>query len=401
MALPRPGPRAAACAAVALTLFALGAFASNADWVEHYYVEGVGVAITTPLIAAFRPVPTSVAEWLEAAAILVAALWLAIAGRRLWVGVGHRTEVALRLGGEAFAAIGSFVTLFYVVWGLAYARPRLEDRMGWEPDETFEVDVFELEALGEVLVKRVNASYLELHLLPDIGHMTGSGFDPVALDASLDEGWARAARSLRLHPSTEAPRGRTKPLISSGLFTWLGIGGFYFPFTGEANINTWAPPWQQPHTRAHEMSHQRFVASENEANFMGFLASVHSDDPLARYSGWLFAQRQVLRALIHLDSESGFERLLMRYPGVQRDVNESRAFWTQYDGPVADMGSAVNDVYLKINQVEGGTQSYSRSLRLIVRWARSCGALPADPHGAVPVTLGSCDPYPELQLEDF
>jgi hypothetical protein len=266
--------------------------------------------------------------------------------------------------------------------------------MGWASDEAFEVDVFELEALGEVLVKRVNASYLELHQLPDIGHVTGTGFDPLALDHSLDVGWARAARSLSLHPSTEVPRGRTKPLISSGLFTYLGIGGFYFPFTGEANINTWAPPWQQPHTRAHEMSHQRFVASENEANFMGFLAAVHSDEPLARYSGWLFAQRQVLRALIRLDVESGYDRLLMRYPGVQRDVNESRAFWTQYDGALSDMGNAVNDVYLKVNRVKGGTQSYGRSLRLIVSWARDCGALPQAPHEATRPTLGHCDPFP-------
>jgi len=386
---------------VAIVLFGVGVFAGDADRVERWYVEGVGPWITTPLIALFRPVPTSVAEWVEGAAILVAVAWLLLAGHRLWQGSGERTAIALKLGAEAFSAVGAVVTLFYLVWGMAYARPRLEDRMGWESDETFEVDVFELEALGEVLVKRVNASYLELHQLPDIGHMTGTGFDPVELDRSLDVGWAKAARSLSLHPSTELPRGRTKPLISSGLFTYLGIGGFYFPFTGEANINTWAPPWQQPHTRAHEMSHQRFVASENEANFMGFLASVHSDDPLARYSGWLFAQRQVLRALIRLDVESGYDRLLMRYPGVQRDVNESRAFWTHYDGALSDMGSAVNDVYLKVNQVEGGTLSYGRSLRLIVRWARDCGALPRDPNAPTPPTLGRCDPLPVDGLHRF
>ena len=53
----------------------------------------------------------------------------------------------------------------------------------------------------------------------------------------------------------------------------IGIGGFYFPFTGEANINVWAPAWQQPHTRAHEMSHQRFVEVEVVTNVFTMSAS--------------------------------------------------------------------------------------------------------------------------------
>jgi len=400
VSLPRPGPRALTSALVTLALVAIGLFATSADRVESWYVEGLGPLITTPLIAVFRPLPTSVAEWLELGTGIAVVAWLIAAVVRLWR-AEERVGLVLRLAGEAYSTVFAIIALFYVVWGLAYARPRLEDRMGWASDETFDVDVWEFEALGEVLVQRVNASYLELHQLPDIGHGTGTGFDPAALDASLDVGWARAARSLDLHPSTEVPRGRTKRLLSSGLFTWLGIGGFYFPFTGEANINTWAPAWQQPHTRAHEMSHQRFVASENEANFFGFLAAVHSDDPMARYSGWLFAQRQVLRALIRLDAESGYERLFLRYPGVQRDVNEAHAFWTRYDGTLSDVGNAVNDAYLKINQVEGGTKSYGRSLRLIVRWARDCGMLPTDPHVAVPPTMGSCDPFPVEDVRSY
>ena len=379
---------------VTLALLAIGAFATSAERVEAWYIEGLGPILTQPLTALFRPVPTSVAEWLEVGTGLFVSTWLVAAVVRLWRGVGHRRDVALALAGEAYATVFGIIAWFYVIWGLAYARPRLEDRMSWASDDTFDVDVFELEALAEILVRRANASYLELHRLPDIGQVTGGGFDPEALDASLDVGWARAARSLELHPSTEVPRGRTKRLLSSGAFTWLGIGGFYFPFTGEANINTWAPAWQQPHTRAHEMSHQRFVASENEANFFGFLAAVHSDAPLARYSGWMFAQRQVLRALVRLDPESGYERLFERYPGVQRDVNAAHAFWTHYDGTLSDVGNAVNDAYLRVNQVEGGTLSYGRSLRLIVRWARHCGMLSAAADGALPPTMGHCDPFP-------
>ena len=60
-----------------------------------------------------------------------------------------------------------------------------------------------------------------------------------------------------------------------------------------------------------------------------------------------------------------------RHPGVQRDVDFSRAFWTGYDGPVAQLSSAVNDAYLRANAVEGGVKSYGRSLELLIRWARA------------------------------
>jgi hypothetical protein len=389
MNLPRPGLRAAACVVVAAVLIGLRVFALDPWRVEHVYVESIGPALTLPLIAATRGVPTSIAEWVEGIAILVAAGWI-VAGLVRLVRGSPRTPIVFHLVGEATAALGAVLALFYVIWGLAYSRPDLEERMGW--NEELEVDVFELESIGKALIDRVNDSYLEIHQLPDIGHMTGQGFDPIALDADLDQGWVRASKTLQLHPTVGILRGRTKPLISSGLFTYLGIGGFYFPFTGEANINTWAPSWQQPHTRAHEMGHQRFFASENEANFMGFQAAIHSDDPLAQYSGWLFAQRQVLRTLIRMDAWSGYPLLLQRYPGVQRDVNESRAFWTGYDGALSDVGNAVNDAYLKANNVEGGIQSYGRSVSLLIQWARTCGALPTEPGEPATNTLGNCDP---------
>ncbi len=77
----------------------------------------------------------------------------------------------------------------------------------------------------------------------------------------------------------------------------LGIVGIHFPWTGEADYNYTVPAFQLPHAIAHEKAHRRGVASEDEANFIGYLANALSDAPYARCSGFLFAQRQLLGEL--------------------------------------------------------------------------------------------------------
>lgn len=362
-------------------------FASDPWRVEALYVQGIGPWIQAIPNTLTRPIPFSVAEPLVVGAGAALLAWLLRRAGLLWRPPPDQPR--LRVVGHTLAALYTasvaVALSFYVLWGLAYARPILELRRGWiaSADEVFEVDTDELEVLARALVDRVNALYLELHGLPD-------GFSPTlapdgldAADAAVDRGWLGVVRTLDLHPSVARSRGPTKGIASSLLYTWLGIGGFYFPFTAEANINWMAPEWQQPHTMAHEKAHQRFFASENEANFYGFVACTHSDDPFVQYSGWLFAQRQVLGALRRLDSWAFLRQIERRNPGVQRDVLAAYSFWTGYDGPIADLSHAVNDAYLRVNRVQGGVQSYNRSLELLVRYARSRGGSlePGGPQG--------------------
>lgn len=390
MPAPRPTPRLVAVVLSTSLFAALWALGTRPQLVEAWFVEAWAPPVVSLLSTVFGVVPTSVAEWVELFTGLGIVAWLITGIWRLVRAQGERRLVAARLFAEAWSTVAFVLCLFYVLWGMAYGRPRIEQRFGWT--EPFEVSEAELDSLANALVTQVNDLYLLQHQIPDTQAMTGEDHDPLAIDLAIDEGWRRLVVAEGLHPSVARSHGPTKPLISSPLFTVLGIGGFYFPFTGEANINAWAPGWQQPHTHAHEMAHQRLFASENEANFLGFLATIHSDDPLVRYSGWLFAQRQVLRALLKAEPWDGADALYRRLPGVQTDVNLSRAFWDRYDGSLADLSSAVNDAYLRANRVEGGIRSYGLSLRVLVRWSRRCGALPG-PERPLPYDLGDCDPY--------
>ena len=288
----------------------------------------------------------------------------------------------LLLGGLLTAArlTGVIVALFYVLWGFQYSRPRLEARLGWPAGTEAPADV--LAALAEEMVLATNEAYTGIHDRDDAGKPTGFDDRP-AMESALEEGWRRAAEATGLDEAVaERSYGPVKrPLILSKGLDWLGISGFYLPFTGEANVNRGLPDVSYPHTAAHEKSHQRGLNPEDEANFFGYLAAVSAPDSVARYSALLFAQRQLLNALWISDEERTRELVERRIPGVQRDVDAIRAYWAQYQGPVREASRHTNDAFLKTNRVEGGVHSYARSVELLVAWARRNGGRLRDPDG--------------------
>lgn len=361
-------------AVIGLSAVALGALLGigrSPDAVETLFVEGFGTDASRLLSWMTSHVPFSVAELVQAGLIL----WLVLAPLSALRAVyrGHRRLMnAVFSGLMQVASVASVaIVLFYGVWGLNYARAPAVQRLGWEPVRLHDPGALdELAALAEELVDITNAHYLAIHGVPDAGEPTAREAD---LDALFDASFERITRELDLHPSFALPRGPAKPFLASPIVSWLGISGFYFPFTGEAGYNTMPPAWQQPHTIAHEKAHQRGIASEDEANFFGFLACIHSDDPYVAYSGWLFAQRRLLSTLLKSDRARGRALLERRLPGVQRDIDVANAFWTEWDGYGHLLGQTVNNAYLKTHRVEGGIRSYSLSARLIVAYARQRG----------------------------
>lgn len=360
-----------------LVLALLYGFARSPDAVERLYVQGVGTSISRLLGWATSYVPVSVAELLLA--ILV--LWLVLAPLPAMVQVLRRRRRlgnAMAAGLLRVASLGAATAaVFYLSWGLHYARAPALERFGWERVELSHSDaVEELARLAADLIEITNRHYLLVHGTDDAGTPTAREVD---LDRVLDEAYVRVADALALDEGFANPRGPAKPLTASAVSSWFGIGGFYFPFTGEANYNTLPPGWQQPHTIAHEKAHQRGIASEDEANFFGFLATIHADDPYVAYSGWLFAQRRLVRELAMLDPERARTLIGRRLPGVRRDIQAGYEFWASWQGTGHTIGHTVNHAYLTANRVEGGTRSYSMSAHLIVAWARERGGRLAQP----------------------
>ncbi len=162
---------------------------------------------------------------------------------------------------------------------------------------------------------------------------------------------------------------RAKPIFLSRLQSILGFTGVYFPFTGEANVNVDAPACLFPATIAHEMAHQRMVASEQEANFVGIAAAVTSGDPVFQYSGYLMGLIQLCNALYPVDAEA-WNGIAQTYftQELANDWNANNAYWAELSSPVEEAAEQVYDSFLKGNDQELGIKSYGACVGLLVAY---------------------------------
>lgn len=334
----------------------------------------IGSLLSRPLSIASGLLPVALGEvvlagylgWISVAA--VAAIRHTRARRRRW-------RNALGGGGCRVARDGGIILLaFYLLWGLNYARPVLGAETGWP--EWSDVPQEERVALAERTLEVVNRAYVELHGSTDAGTPTVLPAAGREFEAAVDLGWARTARLLALPETTARRYGRVKRPWASPLIARFGIMGMYFPFTAEANVVRGLPAVVAGQTMAHEKAHQRGVASETEANFLGFVAGSLAPDALARYAAAAFAHGQMVSSLRFSARDDRRRIVALRHPGVQRDLDDANAYFLRYRGVARAVGGAVNERYLRANGVREGQRSYASSALLIVAFARRHGGDP-------------------------
>jgi hypothetical protein len=348
-------------------------------FVEVVYARIVSYDIARALSLVTGVVPTSLAELLLAGVGLYLIAPLVMATVRV---IQHERSVSNAIAAgvlriSTFAVV--VVSLFYLSWGLNYARAPLATRLGWPPVERpadkadNDRQTREIAGLAADLVAATNANYRQFAGRDDLERPSDRPAGSPGLDAILDAAYARVQQRLALEPAFGVARGRAKPLVASAVMNHLQLTGFYFPWTGEANYNRLEPTPALPHTIAHEKAHQRGIAREDEANFIGYLVCIMSDDPYARYSGYLFAQRQLLSELVPHDPDRARTLIGLRARGVQRDVDFIRAFWQQYEGAASRVSETVNNTYLRSQGDRRGVAAYAASKSLIVLFARHNG----------------------------
>ena len=162
-----------------------------------------------------------------------------------------------------------------------------------------------------------------------------------------------------------------KGVKAGNLMSYLGISGIYTYITGEANVNTAFPAYDTIFTAAHEMSHQRGVLREDEANFISFMAGINSDSPEFRYSAYTHALILAGNKLSARDSDL-YNKLWEHYDkGMIIDFNNNSKYWDQFeDTVIQEVSDTVNDTYLKINNQTDGVASYGRMVDLLLAWFR-------------------------------
>lgn len=142
-----------------------------------------------------------------------------------------------------------------------------------------------------------------------------------------------------------------KPLYFSDFVSQQYMLGYYFPFSMEANYNKVAYVTNLPVTMCHELAHLKGYIQEDEANFIGFLAGISSDDLLFQYSGYLSVLNYVNNDFYEAVGED-YEKYMAEVQ-IDRQVYEDAVFV---------------ETSLKLNGVDDGMVAYSRVVGLLLQW---------------------------------
>lgn len=170
----------------------------------------------------------------------------------------------------------------------------------------------------------------------------------------------------KTYPELTGKYTRAKKVALSDVLSYMGISGFYFPFTGEANINTNIPPCTLPSTVCHEMAHQRGIAREDEANYISYLVCTNHPDPDFKYSGTLLALIYCSAELRKHSLDKYYDLNKKYNDNLMEDLRSINKFWSKYQGPIEKISSNINDAYLKSNMQNKGIKSYGEMVDLVI-----------------------------------
>ena len=245
-----------------------------------------------------------------------------------------------------------------LLWGVCYYTDTFQDRSGIRAEE---VSLPDLTA--------VTAWFAEnLAETADQVPRDENGLFDVSLDDIFAESTDIYEGAEDLFPFLEFEDQVPKRMFFSRLMSAMNFTGVYFAFTGESNINVDAPACLIPSTIAHELSHQRGIASEQECNFIAILASTQSGNPVYAYSGYLTGYVHLSNALYRADREAWQELRSQLDEGVLADIQNNSAYWNQWESPIDTVSNAIYDTMLKSYGQSDGIQSYGTVVDLLVAY---------------------------------
>ena len=281
----------------------------------------------------------SVAELLYAIAAGVVLLWMGATVRRLMTEKGRRGRIVYRFVLTAVCTVLTVYAGFSLLWGVNYYAESFQEQSG----------VYARESTPEELARVTEYFARQLAGCAD---QVKRVFDGIYDEFPC------------LVMEDHVPKGvRFSTALSAMDFT-----GFYFPFTGEANLNIDSPACYLPSTIAHEMAHQRGIASEQECNFIAIAASTTAQSPAYRYSGWLMGFTYLSNALYRADQEAWKQVRVLLPDTVVADLRDNSAYWAEFEGPVNDAAQKVYDSFLKSSGESRGTQSYGTVVDMLMAY---------------------------------
>jgi hypothetical protein len=313
--------------------------------IEKYYIPFIFKPLSRSLSFIFSIFPFSVGL---AFSYFVLPILLIYFWGRFW----SKKKVLKNIVINILAWFSALYFVFMMTWGLAYAKIPLADLQGLN---TQNIQKKEVEALCNELITKANNSRQKLRSDQTLSENNNAIL--IKADQVFNQKFG-LSKSYKYN---------LKPVLGSGLMSYMHTSGMYFFLTGEANVNTNLLAFEVPSVACHELAHQQGFASENEASYLGFLACESTNDELFKYSAYEEAMWRSLRVLWRLDSISAKAIHKHISPSVLTDSEVSRKRWLKYQNPIDKyIIKPFYDFFLKSNGVEAGSGSYDMVVDLLV-----------------------------------
>ncbi len=322
------------------------------EFIENYYSGGVYPYMSSLMRYVFGWSPVSVGDILYTLTGIYIIRWLIKNLKRI---KGNFKGIVI----DILVAISIGYFAFHVLWGLNYYREPLHKTLHLDVDYTTE----QLLETTTLLIEKTNKIHVEITKNDTVKVVLP--YKDVKVFDLVPEGYKVLQKQFpELHYQPESIK---KSLFSLPL-TYMGFNGYLNPFTNEAQVDYLVPNFKKPMISSHEVAHQLGYAAENEANFIGILASTNHDDVYFKYSGLIFALKHCLYEIYNRDELLYEECKALINEGVLKNYKESQEFIDSYKNPLKPVFKVSYDSFLKANNQTKGIESYNYVVALLVNY---------------------------------
>ncbi|MDP9075840.1 MAG: DUF3810 domain-containing protein [Bacteroidota bacterium] len=337
-------------AALLVFIYLLMVFADYPKLVERYYSQGFYRGVSYLLHPVLNIFPFSVGDVLY---ILVIGYLVYSLCRFIKLLFRRELMRCLLKSIALIIKVEAAIIIFYLFWGMNYFRPSAGERLSLN-DTSYTTE--NLKAVTTMLIDSANATRARL-TTADLAQDNGAIYNTAIKAVGKLSSDSVAFRTF--HQGV-------KPSILTPLLNYIGTSGYFNPFTGEAQINYQMPIFNRPVVACHEMSHQMGYGPEDEADFVGFLAGIGSNDRLLRYSAYHLAVDEFMHALFYRDSLANKALKPRVSKTVHNDFVIERKYWIAYQNKAEIVTSLFYDHYLKVNNQPQGLATYNRMILLVM-----------------------------------
>lgn len=330
----------------------------NPKGIEEVYSKGLYRFVAQLFSKITGVIPISIAEIIILSLVAFSAFQVIKLVINISNAKNNRFGIFFRFVISVVLVLTTIYFTFMLAWGLNYHRLPFSNIVGFEMVDYSSEDLADL---AGYLINEANKlrEYVDVN---EDGIMT-LGESPFKTMKRANIAFDKAGE---IYPELGGNYGKPKVLLFSKAISYLGIWGFYFPFTFEANVNINIPDSMIPSTTIHEIAHQRGFAREDEADYIAYLVSRMHPDYDYQYSGTLMALRHVMNALARADYERFLELRESYSDGVLKDMQDITAHNQKHSGFISNISAEVNNAYLKANAQKDGIKSYGRMIDLLM-----------------------------------